>query len=71
MSTIVMAMLLLTIVDELIIPKYPLQSIKTANHFEIKTLPTHLMLNVSSDMYKNSPARTLLKEEKTLLTYLL
>lgn len=61
MSSIVLAMLILTIVDEIFLPKHPIQKVKTAEHFEFKALPSHLMLNVSTELYKNSPSRNLLK----------
>lgn len=61
MAGIVMIMLLTTIVDELVLPKYPLTKVKSAQHFELKPLPNNLKLNISTELYKNTPTRTLLK----------
>lgn len=48
MAGIVMLMLLVTIVDELIIPKYPLAKVQSSEHFEYKPLENKLKLNVST-----------------------
>jgi hypothetical protein len=72
MSILVVAMLILTVVEELVPPTPPPQTLRaTAEYFETRTLPSSYMLNVSEELFKNAPSRSLFKEERDLLEYLL